>query len=95
VVENLRPVVAQLEAAYLNDELGRFLTSRCEPEHPAAIEFPVGAIGYPGDDAASPHQFRVSVQVPESGRTGEFKARLWLQGGGWNAHDENLELSDS
>jgi hypothetical protein len=92
-IENLRPVVAALEAAYLNDQLGRFDAARCDPESPAIIRFPTEAIGYPGDDAARPHQLRVSVQVPESGRTGRFTATLLLQEGGWNAYDEELELS--
>lgn len=92
-IENLRPVVAALEAAYLNDQLGRFDLAQCEPGNPAIIRFPIAAIGYPGDDAARPHQLRVGVQVPESGRTGQLTATLLLQGGGWIASDEELELS--
>lgn len=92
-IENLRSVVAELEVPYLNDQLGRVVIGRCDPEQQGIIEFPIQAIGAPGGDRARPHQLRLSVRVPESGRTGHFRATLVIQGGGWNAHAEKFGLS--
>jgi len=88
-VENLRPVVADLEEPYLTDQLGRVVIKRCEMEKPGVLEVPISP---PGDDRSGLHELRFTVQVPEFERTGRFTATLLIQGGGWNALDETLEL---
>ena len=88
-VENLRPVPADLGATHLNGQLGRLIDARCTDESNACVEFDANVVQR---ELGSDNRFEVEVLVPEDDRRGTFTATLYLQGGGWNARHERLNL---